>query len=67
VVCIGSTAQSLKDLKGAKIMFAPGPANLEKRRQSVPEIRGGPEEGKDYNYSVSSRWAYTLVPCSQHL
>jgi len=46
VVRIGSTAQSLKDLKGAKIMSAPGPANLGAAKAVLKSA--GLEEGKDY-------------------
>lgn len=46
VVRIGSTAQSLKDLKGAKIMSAPGPANLAAAKAVLKSA--GLEEGKDY-------------------
>ena len=46
VVRIGSTAQSLKDLKGAKIMSAPGPANLAAAKAVLKSV--GLEEGKDY-------------------
>ena len=46
VVRMGSTAQSLKDLKGAKIMSAPGPANLGAAKAVLRSA--GLEEGKDY-------------------
>lgn len=46
VVRVGSTAQSLKDLKGAKIMSAPGPANLGAAKAVLKSA--GLEEGKDY-------------------
>lgn len=46
VVRIGSTAQSLKDLNGAKIMSAPGPANLGAAKAVLKSA--GLEEGKDY-------------------
>ena len=46
VVKPGSTAKTLKDLKGAKIFCAPGPANLGAAKAVLKSV--GLEEGKDY-------------------
>jgi NitT/TauT family transport system substrate-binding protein len=46
VVKAGSTVQSLKDLKGAKILSAPGPANLGAAKAVLKTV--GLEEGRDY-------------------
>jgi NitT/TauT family transport system substrate-binding protein len=46
VVRSGHPAQSLKDLKGAKILSAPGPANLGAAKAVLKSI--GLEENKDY-------------------
>jgi NitT/TauT family transport system substrate-binding protein len=47
VVKTGSTAQSLKDLKGAKILSAPGPANVGAAKAVLKSV--GLEEGRDYS------------------
>jgi NitT/TauT family transport system substrate-binding protein len=46
VVRTGSTAASLKDLKGAKILSAPGPANMGAAKAVLKAV--GLEEGRDY-------------------
>jgi NitT/TauT family transport system substrate-binding protein len=46
VVKSGSTAKTLADLKGAKILSAPGPANLGAAKAVLKSV--GLEEGKDY-------------------
>lgn len=46
VVKASSTAKSLKDLKGAKLFSAPGPANIGSARAVLKAI--GLEENKDY-------------------
>jgi NitT/TauT family transport system substrate-binding protein len=46
VVKTASTAKSLKDLKGAKLFSAPGPANIGSARAVLKAI--GLEENKDY-------------------
>lgn len=46
VVRAGSSVQSLKDLKGAKILSAPGPANLGAAKAVLKTV--GLEEGRDY-------------------
>ena len=46
VVRTGHPAQTLKDLKGAKIMSAPGPANVGAAKAVLKAV--GLEEGKDY-------------------
>lgn len=46
VVRAGSTAKTLKDLKGAKILSAPGPANLGAAKAVLKTV--GLEEGRDY-------------------
>lgn len=46
VVKPGSTAKTIKDLKGAKIFCAPGPANLGAAKAVLKSV--GLEEGKDY-------------------
>ncbi len=46
VVKASSTAQSLKDLKGAKIVSAPGPANIGAAKAVLKAV--GLEDGKDY-------------------
>ena len=46
VVKPGSTAKTLKDLKGAKIFCAPGPANLGAAKAILKTV--GLEENKDY-------------------
>lgn len=46
VVKAGSPVQSLKDLKGAKILSAPGPANLGAAKAVLKTV--GLEEGRDY-------------------
>jgi hypothetical protein len=47
VVKAGSTAKTLADLKGAKILSAPGPANLGAAKAVLKAV--GLEEGKDYS------------------
>jgi NitT/TauT family transport system substrate-binding protein len=49
VVKPGSTAKTLKDLKGARIFCAPGPANLGAAKAILKTV--GLEEGKDYTMS----------------
>lgn len=46
VVKAGSTAKSLKDLKGSKLFSAPGPANFGTAKAVLKAV--GLEEGKDY-------------------
>lgn len=46
VVKTGSTAKTLKDLKGAKLFSAPGPANLGTAKAVLKSV--GLEENKDY-------------------
>ena len=46
VVKPGSTAKTIKDLKGAKIFCAPGPANLGAAKAILKTV--GLEEGRDY-------------------
>ncbi len=46
VVRTGNTARTLKDLKGAKILSAPGPANVGAAKAVLKAV--GLEEGRDY-------------------
>lgn len=46
VVRAGSTAQSIRDLKGARILSAPGPANISAARAVL--AANGLQEGRDY-------------------
>jgi NitT/TauT family transport system substrate-binding protein len=46
VVRSGSTAQSIRDLKGARILSAPGPANISAARAVL--TANGLQEGRDY-------------------
>ncbi len=46
IVRPGSTAQSIRDLKGARILSAPGPANISAARAVL--AANGLQEGRDY-------------------
>lgn len=46
IVRTGSTAQSIRDLKGARILSAPGPANISAARAVL--TANGLQEGRDY-------------------
>jgi NitT/TauT family transport system substrate-binding protein len=46
IVRTGSTAQSIRDLKGARILSAPGPANISAARAVL--AANGLQEGRDY-------------------